>query len=81
MQTTEDTDEEDDETFTVTLSDMSANAQLASDPTVKGTITDLSTLSVADASVSEASGIAEFVVTMSRTSEETVTVDYSASAD
>ena len=57
-----------------TLSDVSANAQLASDPTAKGTITDLPTLSVADVLVSEASGIAEFVVTLSRASEETVTV-------
>ena len=36
----QDTTDEDDETFTVTLSNPSSNAQLATDPTAKGTILD-----------------------------------------
>ena len=36
----QDTTDEDDETFTVTLSGVSSNAQLATDPTAKGTILD-----------------------------------------
>ena len=36
----QDTTDEDDETFTVTLSNPSSNAQLAADPTAKGTILD-----------------------------------------
>ena len=38
--TAEDSTEEEDETFTVTLSGVSSNAQLAADPTAKGTILD-----------------------------------------
>ena len=38
--TSSDTTDEDDETFTVTLSNVSSNAQLATDPTAKGTILD-----------------------------------------
>ena len=38
--TSSDTTDEDDETFTVTLSGVSSNAQLAADPTAKGTILD-----------------------------------------
>ena len=40
VSTTEDSLDEDDETFTVTLSNVSSNAQLAADPTAKGTIND-----------------------------------------
>ena len=40
VSTTEDSLDEDDETFTVTLSNVSSNAQLAADPTAKGTIED-----------------------------------------
>ena len=40
VSTTEDSLDEDDETFTVTLSNVSSNAQLAADPTARGTITD-----------------------------------------
>ena len=40
MPTVQDSTVEDDETFTVTLSGVSSNAQLASDPTAKGTIVD-----------------------------------------
>ena len=53
-----DTTDEHDETFTVTLSGVSSNAQLATDPTATGTITDDDdppSLSVADVSTSEAS--------------------------
>ena len=37
---TDDTTDEEDETFTVTLSNVSSNAQLAADPTAEGTIVD-----------------------------------------
>ena len=37
---TDDSTDEDDETFTVTLSNVSSNAQLATDPTAQGTIVD-----------------------------------------
>ena len=40
IETVQDTIDEDDETFTVTLSGVSSNAQLAADPTAKGTIVD-----------------------------------------
>ena len=40
IRTAQDTIDEDDETFTVTLSGVSSNAQLAADPTAKGTIVD-----------------------------------------
>ena len=40
MPVNDDTIDEDDETFTVTLSGVSSNAQLAADPTAKGTILD-----------------------------------------
>ena len=76
--------DEDDETFTVTLSGVSSNAQLATDPTAKGTIVDNDdppTLSVADVSVSEASGSATFAVTLSPASGKTVTVNFAASAE
>ena len=58
-----DSTDEHDETFTVTLSGVSSNAQLATDPTATGTITDDDdppTLSVADVSTSEASLLACF---------------------
>ena len=40
LDTAQDTTDEDDETFTVTLSGVSSNAQLAADPTATGTIED-----------------------------------------
>ena len=82
--TVQDTTDEHDETFTVTLSGVSSNAQLATDPTAKGTIVDNDdppTLSVADVSVSEASGSATFAVTLSPASGKTVTVNFAASAE
>ena len=74
------TDEE-DETFTVTLSSTSSNAQLASDPTAKGTINDddpTPTVTVADAAATEGDKV-EFVVTLSAVSGRDVTVGYATS--
>ena len=79
-----DSTDEHDETFTVTLSGVSSNAQLASDPTATGTITDDDdppSLSVADVSTSESSLFVSFKVTMSPTSGKTVTVSFTASAE
>ena len=79
-----DSTDEHDETFTVTLSGVSSNAQLASDPTATGTITDDDdppSLSVADVSTPEASLVAFFVVTLSAESGKTVTATLTASAE
>ena len=76
--------DEDDETFTVTLSGVSASAQLATDPTAKGIIVDDDdppTLSVADVSTSESLGFVSFSVLMTPTSGKTVTVTMTASAE
>ena len=81
LDTAQDTTDEDDETFTVTLSGVSSNAQLAADPTAKGTIVDddpLPTLSVNDVSGTEGTSLT-FTVTLSAESEKTVTVDYATS--
>ena len=78
-----DTTDEDDETFTVTLSGVSSNAQLAADPTAKGTILDDDdppTLSVGDVSGTEGTALS-FMVTLSDESGKTVTVDYATSAE
>ena len=68
VQTTEDTTDEDNETFTVTLSSPS-NAELATDPTAKGTITDADvpvvTIAADKSTVFESEGAAGF--TLSRT--------------
>ena len=72
----QDTTDEDDETFTVTLSDPSSNADLARDPTATGTIADddpLPTLSVEDASATEGDPVV-FTVTLTPASGKTVTV-------
>ena len=51
----QDTIDEEDETFTVTLSNVSSNAQLATDPTAKGTIVDDDTApTITDVSVTSA---------------------------
>ena len=79
----QDTTDEEDETFTVTLSTTSSNAQLATDPTAKGTILDDDdppTLSVADVSGAEGTALT-FTVTLSDESGKTVTVDYATSAE
>ena len=82
--TVQDTTDEHDETFTVTLSGVSSNVELVSDPTATGIIVDDDdppTLSVADVSTPEASLAAFFVVTLSAESGKTVTVTMTASAE
>ena len=79
----QDSTDEDDETFTVTLSGVSSNAQLAADPTAKGTIEDdddLPTVSVGDVSGEEGTALT-FTVALSAASGKTVTVDWAASAE
>ena len=76
----QDTIDENNETFTVTLSGVSSNAQLAADPTAEGTIEDddpAPTLDVADATASEGDNL-EFAVTLSAKSEKTVTAKWVA---
>ena len=82
--TVEDTVQEQTETFTVTLSN--PGGATVQDGTATGTITDddgpvtaLPLLNIADATVEEGD-TAQFLVTLSRTSTQTVTVDY-ATAD
>ena len=80
-----DTDDEEDETFTVTLS-TPANATILR-ATAAGTILDddgepppiLPTLSIGDAQVVEDAGSAEFTVTLSAVSASAVTVAYATS--
>ena len=82
--TAEDENDENDETFTVTLRGVSANAHLAPDPTAKGTIIDddpTPMLSVADRSASEEHGLVVFTVTLSSSSSFSVDVDYTTSAE
>ena len=77
--TAEDTTDEDDETFTVTLSNLS-NATLTGG-TATGTIEDddgAAVLRIADASAAEGSAIT-FTVTLSPASGKTVTVNYATS--
>ena len=78
-----DTVDEDDETFAVTLSG-AVNASLPASPSASGTILDDDTaeFSVADASAVEnaATGNMEFVVALSASSDRRVTVDYATSA-
>ena len=79
----QDTIDEENETFTVTLSNPSSNAQLASDPTAKGTINDDDdppTVSVEDVSAEEGTALT-FTVALSAASGKTVTVDWAASAE
>ena len=81
IDTTEDAVDEDDETFTVTLSNASTNATI-SDSTGQGTINDddTATLSINDANATEG-GSMTFTVTLSLESEATVTVDYETSIE
>ena len=81
VSTTEDSTDEDNETFTVTLSNES-NATIP-DPTATGTIDDDDAppdLMIGDANGSEGDGIG-FTVTLSAASEKTVTVAYMASVE
>ena len=83
IRTAQDSTDEENETFTVTLSGVSSNAQLAADPTAKGTINDDDdppTLSVADVSAEEGTALT-FTVALSAASGKTVTVDWAASAE
>ena len=76
-----DTLDEEDETFTVTMSGVSSNAQLAADPTATGTIVDddpTPTVTVADATATEGDKM-EFAVTLSAVSGRDVTVAYATS--
>ena len=85
--TVEDTTVEVNETFTVTLSGPSANAQLSSTAaTAQGTINndDLATVSVADVSAAEGTADDEgltFTVTLSAVAPKDVTVDWTASVE
>ena len=78
-----DSTEEGDETFTVTLSSPSSNAKLETDPTATGTIEDddatLPTLSIADAAAAEGSNVS-FTVTLSAAAA-TVTATCAASIE
>ncbi len=78
-----DSTDEGDETFTVTLSNVSSNAKLETDPTAKGTIEDddatLPTLSIADAAATEGSPVS-FTVTLSAAAAD-VTATWTASIE
>ena len=76
VQTTDDTVDEDDETFTVTLSSPSSSATLATDPTATGTIKDddaVPALVIGHGSAREDSAVA-FTVSLTPASGRTVTV-------
>ncbi len=80
-----DSTDEGDETFTVTLSNVSSNAKLETDPTAKGTIEDddatLPTLSIADAAAAEGSPVS-FTVTLSAAADAAdVTATWTASIE
>ena len=71
----DDTTDEPDQTFTVTLSGVSENAQLAADPTAEGTIDDddpAPTLTVADVRHDEGTVITNVTVSLSELSEKRV---------
>ena len=79
----EDTTDEDDETFTLTLSSPSANATLAADPTATGTLNDDDdppSVSVGDEEAAEGAPV-EFAVTLSAVSGKTVTVNWATSVE
>ena len=79
--TIDDTDDEGDETFTLTLSDPSSNADLGATASVTGTIVDNDgkpSLIIAGASAAEGSNL-EFTVTASNAATADVTVQYSTS--
>ena len=81
VQTTEDTDAEADETFTLTLSNPT-NATLAANATATGTINEpdeesLPLVSVSGGNSATEGNAVEFTITLSKASESTVEVDYS----
>ena len=79
--TTPDATDENDETFTVTLSSPSTNAKLGSAKTATGTIVDddgTPTVSIEDAEAEEGAGV-EFTVNLSHASSSAVTVQYTTS--
>ena len=78
--TADDSTIEENETFTVTLSDVSSNATLAADPTATGTINDddAGGIRVTDAAAVTEGGTATFTVTLTPASAEQVTVDWVA---
>ena len=79
--TTGDATDENDETFTVTLSSPSTNAKLGSAKTATGTIVDddgTPTVSIEDAEADEGAGV-EFTVNLSHASSSAVTVQYTTS--
>ena len=79
----QDTIDEENETFTVTLSGVSSNAQLGTVVTAKGTINDDDdppTVDVGEVSGAEGTALT-FTVTLSDESGKTVTVDYATSVE
>ena len=77
----QDTTEEEDETFTVTLSNVSSNAQLATDPTAKGTIVDDDTApTITDVSVTSTPVLATGTYGAGETIEVSVTFDEAVNA-
>ena len=81
IRTVQDTIDEEDETFTVTLSNVSSNAQLATDPTAKGTIVDDDTApTVTDVSVTSTPVLATGTYGAGETIEVSVTFDEAVNA-
>ena len=82
VDTTHDTTVENDETFTVTLSNQSSNANISTN-SATGTINDdddaRPSLSIADASATEGSPVS-FTVTLSAAISDEVTVEYATSS-
>ena len=81
VQTTEDTDAEADETFTLTLSNPT-NATLGANATATGTINEpdeesLPLVSVSGGNSATEGNAVEFTITLSKASESTVEVEYS----
>ena len=81
IRTVQDTIDEDNETFTVTLSGVSSNAQLAADPTAKGTIVDDDTApTVTDVSVTSTPVLATDTYGAGERIEVSVTFDEAVTA-
>ena len=83
VNTTDDSNDENDDTFTVTLSGESNATISAAEGTATGTITDNDSapgLSIADASATEGSAVS-FTVTLTAASDNTIMVTYATSVD